>query len=57
MTYVQVLNIAGRRGGKTLQAVDWVRSTPGAVILCSGEAHARDLMDLYGLSEDQVRVA
>jgi hypothetical protein len=57
MTYVDVINVVGRRGGKTLQAVDWVRSIPGAVIVCTSQEHAQDLMTIYGLADDQVRVA
>lgn len=53
--YVWTLATSGRRAGKVLRAVDWLREDPeNRVILASSPEQAQDLRDRFGLTDDQV---
>lgn len=53
--FIWTIATTGRRAGKVLRAVDWLREDPeNRVIIASSAELAQDLKDRFGLTDDQV---
>lgn len=56
--FIWTIEISGRRAGKVLRAVTWLREDPeNRVIACSSPEQAQDLKDRFGLTDEQVLLA